>query len=127
VVRKAIRLVFQRCQTRVQYANLNVQRMALGLAANDCTTGFRCYRRAVLEAIDLGSIFSDGCSFPIELLYRRQRLGFRVGEVPIIFENRQCRTSKISREEILRANYTVIRLAGERLLGIGGASRRREA
>jgi len=103
-------------------------RIALGLEANDCTAGFRCYRRAVLEAVDLDGIFSDGYSFLIELLYRCQRLGFRVGEVPIVFENRQCGASKISRDEILRANYTVVRLAGERLLGFGAVPRqRREA
>ncbi len=100
-------------------------KIALGLTANDCTAGFRCYRRAVLEAVDLDGIFSDGYSFLIELLYRCQRLGFRMGEVPIIFENRQRGTSKISRREVLRANYTVVRLAGERLLGASSASTRR--
>ena len=103
-------------------------KIALGLTASDCTAGFRCYRRAALEAMDLDGIFSDGYSFLIELLYRCQRLGFRVGEVPITFENRQRGTSKISRQEVLRANYTVVRLAGERLLGASSAStRRREA
>jgi glycosyltransferase involved in cell wall biosynthesis len=103
-------------------------KMALGLTANDCTAGFRCYRRAVLEAMDLDGVFSDGYSFLIELLYRCQRLGFRVGEVPITFENRQRGTSKISRQEVLRANYTVLRLAGERMLSAGSSSaRRREA
>jgi hypothetical protein len=75
--------------------------------------------------MDLNGIFSDGYSFLIELLYRCQRLGFRVGEVPITFEDRQRGTSKISRQEVLRANYTVVRLAGERLLGAGSASTRR--
>jgi dolichol-phosphate mannosyltransferase len=94
-----------------------VARLILGLKASDCTAGFRCYRRQVLEAIDLDSIFSSGYSFLVEMLYRCQQLGYRVGEVPIIFENRRQGASKISRSEILKAAYTVLRLGWERLLG----------
>jgi dolichol-phosphate mannosyltransferase len=94
-----------------------VARLILGLKASDCTAGFRCYRRQVLEAIDLDSIFSNGYSFLVEMLYRCQQLGYRVGEVPIIFENRRQGASKISRSEILKAAYTVLRLGWERLLG----------
>lgn len=85
-------------------------RITLGLEARDCTAGFRCYRREVLEALPLDEIFSEGYSFLIELLYRCQRHGFRVGEVPILFENRQRGASKISRGEIIKALYTVLRL-----------------
>ncbi len=91
-------------------------RLALGLQARDCTAGFRCYHRQVLESIDLDSIFSNGYSFLIELLYKCQRRGYRIGEVPIIFENRQRGTSKISRNEIIKAMYTVARLGWGRLL-----------
>ncbi len=91
-------------------ANLFAKGM-LGLEASDCTAGFRCYRRAVLERIDLDAILSEGYSFLIEMLYRVQRAGFRVGEVPILFVNRRQGTSKISRSEILRALGTVLRLA----------------
>ena len=94
-------------------ANL-VARLALGLRAYDCTAGFRCYRREVLEAIDLDSIFSDGYSFLVEMLYRCQRLDCRIGEVPIIFEDRRHGTSKISRQEILKAMVTIFRLALDR-------------
>ncbi len=83
----------------------------LGLQATDCTAGFRCYRRQVLECIDLNAILSEGYSFLIEMLYRVQRAGFRVGEVPILFVNRRQGTSKISRTEIVRAVGTVLRLA----------------
>ncbi len=82
----------------------------LGLKAHDCTAGFRCYRRHVLEAIELDTIFSSGYSFLVEMLYRCQKKGFTVGEVPIIFVNRQQGASKISRMEIFKAVYTVLRL-----------------
>ncbi|MFQ6000659.1 MAG: polyprenol monophosphomannose synthase [Anaerolineae bacterium] len=86
-------------------------RIALGLRAHDCTAGFRCYRREVLESIDLDTIFSDGYSFLIEMLYRSQKMGHKIEEVPIIFEDRRRGASKISRGEILKALYTVIRLS----------------
>ena len=85
-------------------------KVILGLKAQDCTAGFRCYRRHVLEAIELDTIFSSGYSFLIEMIYRCQKKGFSVGEVPIIFANRQRGASKISRTEILKAMYTVLRL-----------------
>jgi dolichol-phosphate mannosyltransferase len=92
-------------------------RTVLSLRAGDTTAGFRGYRRAVLESIALDEIVSNGYSFLIEMLYRCQRRGWRVGEVPIVFENRQRGTSKISRTEILRAQQTVLRLGWERLGG----------
>ena len=92
-------------------------KIVLWLQAMDCTAGFRCYRREVLESIDLDTIFSNGYSFLIEMLYRVQRRGWRVAEVPIIFENRRRGASKISRQEILRAMYTVVHLGQERLFG----------
>ncbi len=94
-----------------------VARVTLGLKASDCTAGFRCYRRQVLEAVDLDTIFSSGYSFLVEMLYRCQQLGYRIGEVPIIFENRRQGASKISRSEIWKAAYTVLRLGWERLVG----------
>jgi dolichol-phosphate mannosyltransferase len=92
-------------------------RLALGLKASDCTAGFRCYRRQVLEGVDLDTIFSSGYSFLVEMLYKCQQLGYRVGEVPIVFENRRQGASKISRNEIWKAAYTVLRLGWERLAG----------
>ena len=87
----------------------------LGLRAKDCTAGFRCYRREVLAAIDLDSIFSNGYSFLIEMIYYVQRRGFSVGEVPIVFEDRRRGISKISRTEVYRALQTVGRLSMQRL------------
>jgi dolichol-phosphate mannosyltransferase len=91
-------------------------RTMLGLKAQDCTAGFRCYNREVLENINLNLIFSNGYSFLIEMLYKCQRLGYTVGEIPITFENRYQGTSKISQAEIIKAIYTVIRLSSSRLL-----------
>jgi dolichol-phosphate mannosyltransferase len=96
-------------------ANL-VARIALGLHAHDCTAGFRCYRREVLERVNPDSILSSGYSFLVEMLFRCQRLGYKVGEVPIIFENRRHGESKISEREIYKAGYTVLRLSLERFL-----------
>lgn len=90
-------------------------RAVLSLHAGDATAGFRGYRRQVLESVALDEIKSDGYSFLIELLYRCQRQGWSVGEVPIVFENRQRGASKISRGEIVKALQTVARLGWERL------------
>lgn len=82
----------------------------LGIAARDCTAGFRCYRRAVLETIPLDSIFSGGYSFLIEMAFLCEAAGFRIGEVPITFVNRTQGDSKISKLEIYKAMYTLLRL-----------------
>jgi dolichol-phosphate mannosyltransferase len=90
-------------------------KVTLGLQAMDCTAGFRCYRREVLESIDLDAIVANGYSFLIEMLFMCQRQGWRVGEVPILFENRRRGASKVSKQEITKAFSTVLRLARERL------------
>ncbi len=87
----------------------------LGVAVRDCTAGFRCYRRQVLEAIDLGRIFSSGYSFLIEMAFYCQQAGFRTGEVPITFVNRTEGASKISKREIYKAFYTLLRLRTQAL------------
>ncbi|NDJ52993.1 MAG: polyprenol monophosphomannose synthase [Chloroflexi bacterium] len=89
----------------------------LGLNARDTTAGFRCYRREVLSSLPLDSIFSNGYSFLIEMLWLVQNAGFTVGEVPIVFEDRIHGKSKISQREIARALYTVMRLFARRVLG----------
>jgi len=86
-------------------------KVMLGLKAMDCTAGFRCYHREVLESVELDSIFSNGYSFLIELLYQVQQRGWTVAEVPIQFMDRRLGASKISRSEISRALYTVLRLS----------------
>jgi glycosyltransferase involved in cell wall biosynthesis len=100
----------------VSYGGNAFAKIVLGLRAMDCTAGFRCYRRDVLEAIDLDSIISNGYSFLIEMLYLVQRRGWTVAEVPICYMDRQLGASKISRTEVTRALYTVVRLGASRVL-----------
>lgn len=95
-------------------ANLLATR-TLGLHARDCTAGFRCYRRQVLESINYHQVFSNGYSFLIELLYRCQQAGFIVAEIPITFCDRTLGASKISRKEILGAFVTLARLNQDRI------------
>ena len=79
----------------------------LGLGIRDLTGGFKCYRRVVLETIDLGAIDSRGYAFQIETTYRTIRAGFRVVEVPIIFSDRKVGGSKMSRSIVLEAIWKV--------------------
>ncbi len=92
-----------------------VARSLLSLKAKDATAGFRLYRREVLESIPLEQIFSSGYSFLVEMLFLCQRRGWQVGEVPIIFEDRRKGQTKISRNEVFKAQYTVFRLFVRRL------------
>lgn len=94
----------------ISYAANWLAHTLLGVEARDCTAGFRCYRRQVLETIDLDSIFSSGYSFLIEMAFHCQRAGFQIGEVPITFVNRTEGASKINRREIYKAFYTLLRL-----------------
>jgi dolichol-phosphate mannosyltransferase len=79
----------------------------------DLTGGFKCYRREVLERIDLDAIHSRGYAFQIETTYRTLRAGFRVVEVPIVFVDREVGGSKMSRSIVLEAIWKVplLRLA----------------
>lgn len=99
-------------------------RLLLGLHAHDCTAGFRAYRRRVLETVPFQRILSEGYSFLVEMLFHCQRLGFRIGEVPILFEDRRQGRSKINQAEIIKAVGTVFRLARDRLVAKWRASRR---
>jgi len=82
-------------------------RLLLGTRVRDLTGGFKCYRRAVLEAIPLERISSKGYAFQIETTYRAQRAGFRVVEVPITFADREVGHSKMSRAIVLEAIWRV--------------------
>ena len=84
-------------------------RLALGFAVKDATAGFRCYRRAVLEAVDLPGVGSNGYAFQIDMTYRAWRLGFRVTEVPITFRERELGTSKMSGSIVREALVAVAR------------------
>jgi dolichol-phosphate mannosyltransferase len=88
-------------------------RVLLGAPVHDLTGGFKCYRRAVLEAIDLDAIHSKGYAFQIETTYRALRAGFRVVEVPITFVDREAGGSKMSKAIVAEAIWKVplLRLA----------------
>jgi dolichol-phosphate mannosyltransferase len=91
-------------------------RLLLGVGIRDLTGGFKCYRRHVLETIDLDAIDSKGYAFQIEITYRTLRKGFRVVEVPIRFADRTTGHSKMSRSIFLEAVVKVplLRLAALR-------------
>ncbi len=90
-------------------ANL-FSRLVLGLRPRDCTAGFRCYRRQVLESIGPENIESRGYSVMEEMTLRVQRAGLRIAEVPIIFRNREVGSSKISVREAFRSLFLLLRL-----------------
>jgi dolichol-phosphate mannosyltransferase len=81
--------------------------MVLGLGVRDLTGGFKCFRREVLEALDLEQIRSQGYAFQVELTYRAVQRGFRVLEVPIVFTDRTVGQSKMSRRIVLEAIWMV--------------------
>ena len=79
----------------------------LGVGVRDLTGGFKCFRRDVLEAIDLDAVAANGYAFQIEMTYRALRQGFRVVEVPITFVDRVVGGSKMSRAIVLEAVWKV--------------------
>jgi dolichol-phosphate mannosyltransferase len=89
----------------------------IGTRIRDLTGGFKCYRRAVLERIDLDAIASRGYAFQIETTYRALRAGFRVVEIPIRFVDREAGGSKMSRSIVLEAIWKVPALRAAALLG----------
>jgi dolichol-phosphate mannosyltransferase len=82
-------------------------RLALGLPIRDLTGGFKCFRRIVLETIDLDTIQARGYAFQVETTYRAIRAGFRVVEVPIVFKDRADGTSKMSKWIVAEAMWRV--------------------
>ena len=92
-------------------------RTVLGIGLHDTTAGFVCYRRQVLETIDLDKIRFKGYAFQIEMKYSALCLGFRVKEVPVIFVNRELGTSKMSGGIFSEALFGVIRLRFSKIKG----------
>jgi len=82
-------------------------RLALGLPVRDLTGGFKCYRRQVLETINLDTIEARGYAFQVETTYRAIRAGFRVVEIPITFKDRTDGSSKMSRSIVAEAMWRV--------------------
>jgi dolichol-phosphate mannosyltransferase len=91
-------------------------RLVLGVEVKDLTGGFKCFRREVLEAIDLDRIDAKGYAFQIEMTYQAIRRGFSVVEVPIVFRDRQVGSSKMSSAIVAEAIWRVplLRLGGGR-------------
>jgi dolichol-phosphate mannosyltransferase len=92
-------------------------RVALGLPIRDLTGGFKCFRREVLEAINLDTIEARGYAFQVETTYRAIRAGFRVVEIPIVFRDRAEGTSKMSRSIVAEAVWRVPALRAAALAG----------
>ena len=85
-------------------------RTVLRMKVYDCTAGFVCYSRKVLQTIDLDAVQMKGYGFQIEMKYTAFRLGFKIAEVPIIFINRQLGTSKMSGSIFGEAFWGVLKL-----------------
>ncbi len=82
-------------------------RTVLGVGLHDLTGGFKCFRRWVLESLDLSDVHAGGYAFQIELTYRAMRIGARVVEVPIVFTDRSLGRSKMSRDIVVEAVWKV--------------------
>jgi dolichol-phosphate mannosyltransferase len=91
------------------FANLYT-RVITGMPVRDATGGFKCFRRKVLESIDLDSIHSNGYAFQIEMNFKTWRKGFRVCEIPIVFVDRRIGVSKMSKSIVYEAVWMVWRL-----------------
>ncbi len=91
------------------YASVYVRKV-LGMKVYDATAGFKCYKRKVLETIDLDNIKMKGYGFQVEMKYTAYKLGFKIAEVPIIFANRKEGTSKMSSGIFGEAFWGVIKM-----------------
>jgi len=92
-------------------------RVITGVPLKDVTGGFKCFRRQVLEALDLSRVRSDGYGFQIEINYKTWRKGFRIREIPIMFVDRRAGESKMNRKIVWEAAWMVWRLRILDLLG----------
>ena len=92
-------------------------RIITGLPLKDATGGYKCFRRRVLQALDLSRVHSDGYGFQIEVNFKAWRKGFRIREIPILFVDRRAGVSKMSRRIVWEAAWMVWRLRVLDLLG----------
>ncbi|MCX6171119.1 MAG: polyprenol monophosphomannose synthase [Ignavibacteriales bacterium] len=98
------------------FANLYTK-IITGMPVKDGTGGFKCFRRTVLESIDLNAIHSNGYSFQIEMNYKAWKKGFRLLEVPITFTDRVQGTSKMSKKIVREAIFMVWKLRLKSIFG----------
>jgi len=101
----------------LSYAANIYARGITGLPVSDTTGGYKCFRRNVLESIDLGSVKSNGYAFQIEMSFRAWKRGFRLVEIPIIFVDRTEGVSKMSKKIVREAIWMVWRLRWWSLTG----------
>ncbi len=92
------------------WANSVWVHLVLGLKVRDATAGFKCFRRRVLESIDMDRVRSNGYDFQVEIAYLCERLGFRCLEIPIYFEDRRIGRSKMTIPIKLAAAYRVLEI-----------------
>jgi dolichol-phosphate mannosyltransferase len=92
-----------------KFGNFYASRI-LGLRLNDLTSGFRCYNRQALQAIEFGKVYSNGYAFQIEMAYRVAKAGLKVGEMPITFYERKHGSSKMSGKIVREAVFLPWRL-----------------
>lgn len=92
-------------------------RFILALPVRDCNSGYRCFRKEVLEDVDLNTILSKGPSIVQELLFKAYLLGFSIGEIPIVFVEREAGESKLNLKRLLQGFLMILRLKGLHLLG----------
>jgi dolichol-phosphate mannosyltransferase len=100
-----------------------VVRLLMRLPAHDTSGGFRCYRVAKLRQTDLTRLRSHGYSFQEEVLYRCHRAGCRIGETPIVFEDRRAGASKADLRESVRSMAVILGLGLQAFLGMDGKPR----
>lgn len=92
-------------------------RIITGLPVHDCTSGYRCFRKSVLESINLDEIHSDGYSFQIEMTFKAWKKNFRILELPIVFTDRVKGNSKMTRKVMREAAWVVWKLRFLSLIG----------
>ena len=93
-------------------------RFITGMPIHDATGGFKCFRRKVLESINLDQVSSNGYAFQIEMTFKAWKKGFKVGEIPIIFVDRVKGRSKMSKKIVREAIFMVWKLRIRSVLGI---------
>lgn len=99
------------------FANIYT-RIITGLPIKDATSGYKCFRRKVLESINLDNIKSNGYAFQIEMNFKAFRKNFRIGEIPIIFVDRYAGSSKMSKKIVREAIFMVWKLRISSVLGM---------
>jgi dolichol-phosphate mannosyltransferase len=92
-------------------------RRVLGVPVKDCNSGYRCFKRRVLEAVDLDSIRSVGPSIVQELLYKAYLQGFSIAEIPIVFDERKAGESNLNFKKLLQGFLMILKLKGYHLAG----------